>query len=230
MAEQNNNGVPVGPPPLNVPIVDQMGMPTRAMSDFIHQLWQRSGGSEDNVDFILKLMTGGRQAVPKPVEQDEGASLAQMLAIVMSISPGVDPNQINKSFEARVPKGGIIMWSGASVPAGWALCDGQNDTPDLRDKFIRGAGGALNIGDTGGSNQETVNTSSVSTGITASSTASNTTNTAEAEPVGTPGTGINALTSVSTSVTTTINETSHNHSVTVNTVPEFYALAYIIKL
>jgi microcystin-dependent protein len=42
-----------------------------------------------------------------------------------------------------IPKGGIIMWSGslANIPAGWALCDGANGTPDLRSRFIVGAGG-----------------------------------------------------------------------------------------
>lgn len=41
-----------------------------------------------------------------------------------------------------VPAGGIIMWSGsvASIPAGWYLCDGLNGTPDLRNRFIIGAG------------------------------------------------------------------------------------------
>jgi len=37
----------------------------------------------------------------------------------------------------------ICLWYGASdnIPAGWALCDGNNNTPDLRDRFIIGAGG-----------------------------------------------------------------------------------------
>lgn len=39
-----------------------------------------------------------------------------------------------------VPVKGIIMWSGSTVPEGWALCDGQNGTPDLRGRFIVGAG------------------------------------------------------------------------------------------
>ena len=38
------------------------------------------------------------------------------------------------------PVGGIIMWSGTTVPTGWALCDGSGETPDLRGRFIVGAG------------------------------------------------------------------------------------------
>ena len=43
--------------------------------------------------------------------------------------------------EHGVPKGVIVMWSGriADVPSGWALCDGNNGTPDLRERFIVGA-------------------------------------------------------------------------------------------
>lgn len=46
----------------------------------------------------------------------------------------------------------ICLWSGAivDIPNGWALCDGNNGTPDLRDRFIMGAGGSKNPGQTGG--------------------------------------------------------------------------------
>ena len=37
-----------------------------------------------------------------------------------------------------IPKGGIIMWSGATPPDGWAICNGENNTPDLRGRFIVG--------------------------------------------------------------------------------------------
>ena len=51
------------------------------------------------------------------------------------------------------PAGGIIIWSGAigAVPSGWYLCDGTNGTPDLRNRFIVGAGSTYSVGATGGS-------------------------------------------------------------------------------
>ena len=50
-----------------------------------------------------------------------------------------------------VPVGGIIMWSGATnnIPSGWALCDGNNGTPNLQDKFIVGAGSSYAVDATG---------------------------------------------------------------------------------
>lgn len=53
-----------------------------------------------------------------------------------------------------VPSGQISVWTGliANIPGGWFLCDGQNSTPDLRDRFIIGASAATEAGGTGGSN------------------------------------------------------------------------------
>ena len=49
---------------------------------------------------------------------------------------------INTASTHFVPSGGIIMWAGAvnAVPTGWRLCDGTNGTPDLRGRFVIGAG------------------------------------------------------------------------------------------
>lgn len=38
------------------------------------------------------------------------------------------------------PIGAIIAWENLAIPSGWAVCDGTSGTPDLRDKFVRGAG------------------------------------------------------------------------------------------
>lgn len=51
-----------------------------------------------------------------------------------------------------VPSGAIILWSGlaSEIPSGWALCNGNNGTPDLRDRFVVGAGGKYTVGTKGG--------------------------------------------------------------------------------
>lgn len=40
-----------------------------------------------------------------------------------------------------LPRGTIVAWYGHNIPKGWALCDGNNDTPNLRGRFILGSGG-----------------------------------------------------------------------------------------
>ena len=62
-----------------------------------------------------------------------------------------------------VPKGGIILWSGAAdaIPSGWALCDGNNDTPDLRNRFVVGAGSNYGVGDNGGAAEVTLTTDQI---------------------------------------------------------------------
>ena len=51
----------------------------------------------------------------------------------------------------------IILWSGSTgnIPSGWVLCNGSNSTPDLRDRFVVGAGNSYSVGATGGSNTAT---------------------------------------------------------------------------
>lgn len=65
--------------------------------------------------------------------------------------------QLNNPF----PSGGIVLWSGsvASIPSGWYLCDGNNGTPNLTDRFVVGAGGSYAVGNTGGSSSVTLTTS-----------------------------------------------------------------------
>lgn len=64
-------------------------------------------------------------------------------------------------WSAFLPSGMITMYSGpwnfdstglgTGKLAGWALCNGQNGTPDLRDRFVLGAGASSDLGQTGGS-------------------------------------------------------------------------------
>lgn len=81
---------------------------------------------------------------------------------VTGIASGVTPAPTDSSTKFATtefvvardfPSGGIIMWSGSveTIPSGWALCNGAAGTPDLRDRFIVGAGSTYNPGSTGGS-------------------------------------------------------------------------------
>lgn len=66
----------------------------------------------------------------------------------------------NKSLDSSIPSGTIITWYGVlgSIPSGFVLCDGSNGTPDLRNRFIVGAGNSYTLGATGGADTVTLTT------------------------------------------------------------------------
>ena len=47
--------------------------------------------------------------------------------------------------DGAIPIGGIIMWSGATIPTNWRLCDGVGGTPDLRGRFVLGSGSGTGL-------------------------------------------------------------------------------------
>lgn len=69
--------------------------------------------------------------------------------LICSTLDGYTADQI---IAAGSPPGVIAWWSGsaASIPSGWLLCNGLNGTPDLRNKFVVGAGSHYAKADTGG--------------------------------------------------------------------------------
>jgi len=82
-----------------------------------------------------------------------GASLTSLNASNLGTGTVADARLSNSSLFVQ---GMIMMYTGSTAPSGWAICNGQNGTPDLRDRFIVGAGSAYSIGNTGGQNSVTL--------------------------------------------------------------------------
>jgi hypothetical protein len=85
------------------------------------------------------------------------------------LPPGADGQllQSNASGDpvwgASFIRGMVMQWYGPSnaVPSGWSVCDGSNGTPDLRNKFVVGAGATYGLGTTGGATTSSSNNQTV---------------------------------------------------------------------
>ena len=62
-----------------------------------------------------------------------------------------------------IPQFGIIMWYkvGGTVPSGWAVCDGTNNTPDMRSRFVISYGYTYSHKTIGGSTTTTMASSNL---------------------------------------------------------------------
>lgn len=135
-----------------------------------------------------------------------------------------------------IEPGLIVEWFGLSsgIPEGWALCDGQNDTPNLIDRFIVGAGDTYTIGDTGGSADAIIpshsHTGSTNTAGGHGHTYSGSTDTGTASTTrrGTGGGNVNTAAGGGHTHDGSINSTGV--SATDLNLPPYLSLFHIIKL
>lgn len=156
-----------------------------------------------------------------------------LAAIAQSLQAIQNTLQTLTAFTVSM-KGVIVMWSGSAdnIPEGWALCDGTNGTPDLRDRFIVGAGREYAVGATGGAKEVTLTTAQMpkhshtgSTNSAGAHTHTGTTNTAGAhthsytrysrtERVSQITLTANAL--LGTSTVNTSSAGAHSHTLNIN--------------
>ncbi len=109
-----------------------------------------------NLDVKNDVKVDGNVQVNKGVRTEGDVQVKGSLKVDGNVQTGTitakDYALTGAGANGPVPKGGIIMWSGevTAIPAGWILCDGKNNTPDLADRFVLGAGGKYKKGDKGG--------------------------------------------------------------------------------
>ena len=158
----------------------------------------------------------------------------------------LDGYQLNQILGNSLPIGAICIWKGSigTIPSGWAVCNGSNGTPDLRDRFIMGSN-LSEIGQTGGTAPITTAGGSVTTSDTTLSTNHIPRHAHYYNDYYAVGSSISAInvSSVSTwysdtsrTTNTTGSGQGHNHgsfNVTFNSfsnIPPYYALYYIMKV
>ncbi len=170
----------------------------------------------------------------------DGASGTASTTVLTSAGSGATP-----TWASPFPSGMIVLWSGATdaIPTGWVLCNGSNSTPDLRNRFVVGAGDTYSVNATGGSADATLvshthsATSSVSDSghfhnvlPTLSGAFSNNGAFIQTATTGTPSqSGVGNTDTKTTGISVSTSLSTAGSSATNANLPPYYALAYIMK-
>lgn len=141
------------------------------------------------------------------------------------------------ALQSGVPSGFIGMWSGAAnaIPSGWFLCDGNNGTPNLVDRFVLGAGiSSPAVGTIGGSKDAIVvdHTHAASSSVSDpghSHTYVRATGNSGTGGRGTGGSATENTSSSQTGISVSTSIAATGSSGTNANMPPYYALCYIMK-
>lgn len=151
LTDTNGNPVPNGNYNLEFKIYDVASGGAALWSE----KWDLTTSQVTVVSGIFNVMLGFQTPIPVSFFADHPLTyLGIKVGTDSEMLPRQQITSVGYAFTAGngVPKGGIIMWSGAinQIPDGWDLCDGTNGTPNLRDRFVVGAGSSYAVAATGG--------------------------------------------------------------------------------
>lgn len=118
--------------------------------------------SSDSIDAIT-IDGVDKVTIELALDVSGGTKISNALEVTGDVTVGETVSATSFTGGGTIPVGGIIMWSGStsSIPSGWAICNGNNGTPDLRSRFVVGAGDDYSVGDTGGSNTRSLSSSNL---------------------------------------------------------------------
>jgi microcystin-dependent protein len=113
-------------------------------------------------------------AIPNPASPADGDIIIRSGGAWIRLPKGTDgyvltlvaglPDWAAGGGGAGIPAGLIAIWHGliANIPSGWVICDGNNSTPNLLDKFVKGVPtAATNPGSTGGAASVTLDATQI---------------------------------------------------------------------
>lgn len=197
---------------------------------------------------VLNTLSGSRAA---QVEQTTVYTLTAFspslaAAVSASVTVTVAPDLLTRV----IPRGTIVLWSGsldpAQLPAGWWPCDGTHGTPNLRDRFVMGAGGSAQPGAYGDASTHTHEVAPPSTTYTSTQDGAHShkmpANWYKRNLSCGRWSGVDVGGSFDPNITRTQTDGAHTHRVTVSipafnsgvndttVLPPWYALAYLMKL
>ena len=124
----------------------------------------------DNITGLLEIMkVTARSGDTFTVSRAQEGTPARAFPTNSSVELRLTAQSIFDVLGSVIPRGIISMWAGGvnDIPTGWALCNGNNGTPNLSDRFIVSAGQSYGVGATGGSVRQTpsVWTNAAGTGV-----------------------------------------------------------------
>ena len=145
----------------------------------------------------------------------------------------------HEEYLVKAPIGTIVIWSGSesAIPEGWQFCDGTNGTPDLRDKFVVGAGTSYEVGAVGGEKEHVLTTQELAKHRHNEMAVTDLENPQQARFVISnisgatmPGVAINGTPFTATTASAAISTEYEGDNQPHNNLPPYYALCYIMKI